>query len=191
MQPAFATVVAVAAEQTSYIRPRVVLVGPPGAGKSTVGRALAERLSVGFRDTDADVEALAGKTVADVFVDEGEERFRELEREAVATALAEHDGVLALGGGAVLDASTRQRLAGHTVVLLDVSLTEAAARVGLNRDRPLLVGNVRGRMKAMLDERRPLYEQVAVLTVSTDERSADEVVDLVVAGLDARPGEPA
>lgn len=187
----FATVLAVATEQFSNIRPRVVLVGPPGAGKSTVGRLLADRLAVGFRDTDADVEAVAGKSVGDLFVDDGEERFRELEREAVATALAEHDGVLALGGGAVLDPTTRELLAGHTVVLLDVSLSEAAARVGLNRDRPLLVGNVRGRMKAMLDERRPLYEAVAVLTVNTDERGADEVVDVVLAELDSRSGESA
>ena len=166
----------------------VVLVGPPGAGKSTVGRVLAERLGVGFRDTDADVETVAGESVADLFVQHGEDHFRALERAAVATALAEHEGVLALGGGAVLDADTRRSLVGRPVVLLDVSLAAAADRIGLNRDRPLLVGNVRGRMKTMLDERRPLYEEVAMLTVTTDDRSADEVADVIVAELEGRAG---
>ena len=166
----------------------VVLVGPPGAGKSTVGRVLAERLGVGFRDTDADVETVAGESVADLFVQHGEDHFRALERAAVATALAEHEGVLALGGGAVLDADTRRSLVGRPVVLLDVSLAAAADRIGLNRDRPLLVGNVRGRMKTMLDERRPLYEEVAMLTVTTDDRSAVEVADVIVAELEGRAG---
>src|SRR6478609_1396299 len=103
-------------------RPRAVLVGPPGAGKSTVGRALADRWSVGFRDTDADVEASTGESVADLFVVRGEAAFRELERDAVAAALVEHDGVLALGGGAVVDPSTRALLADHVVVHLDVTL---------------------------------------------------------------------
>jgi shikimate kinase len=102
--------------------PVLVLVGPPGAGKSTVGAAVAGRLGVAFRDTDADVEAAAGKAVSDVFVDDGEAAFRALERAAVARALQEHDGVLSLGGGAVLDAGTRELLDGHLVVLLDVDL---------------------------------------------------------------------
>ena len=171
-------------------RPRVVLVGPPGAGKSTVGRQLAERLGVGFRDTDDDVVATTGSSVADLFVEHGEEHFRELEREAVRTALESHEGVLALGGGAVLDPGTRALLAGHFVVHLDVTLTDAAARVGLNRDRPLLVGNVRAQLKALLDQRRPYYAEVAVVSISTDGRSADEVTDLVLAALAARPGGP-
>lgn len=163
--------------------PVVVLVGPPGAGKSTVGQLVAQRRGVGFRDTDADVEALAGHSVADLFVDRGEAAFRELERDAVQRALADHDGVLALGGGAVLDGDTRARLAPHRVVFLDVGLTDAAARVGLNRDRPLLLGNPRAQLRAMLEQRRPLYAEVATVTVSTDGRSAEDVATAVEAEL--------
>ncbi len=161
--------------------PVVVLVGPPGAGKTTVGRLVAQRLGVAFRDTDADVEAAAGAPVADIFVDQGEAAFRRLEAAAAATALAEHDGVLALGGGSVLDAATRQRLAGLRVVFLDVGVKDAAARVGFNRDRPLLLGNPRAQWLRLMTARRPLYEEVAVATVSTDERTPDEVADDVAA----------
>jgi shikimate kinase len=170
------------------VRPRVVLVGAPGAGKSTIGRLVAERLEVPFRDTDADVVAETGSSIADLFVVRGEPAFRELERAAVARALAEHPGVLALGGGAVLDAGTRDLLAGHTVVHLDVTLADAASRVGLNRDRPLLVGNVRAQMHAMLEQRRPYYEEVATVTVPTAGLSPRQVADAVVAELAVRPG---
>jgi len=155
--------------------PRVVLVGSMGAGKTTVGRLVADALGVGFLDTDELVEQQAGRTVAEIFVDEGEARFRELERKAVAEALATHQGVLALGGGAVLDAGTRELLVGHPVVFLRVGLSDAAQRVGLGVSRPLLLGNVRGRMKQLLDERTPVYEAVARHVVDTDGRSADEV----------------
>lgn len=148
--------------------PRVVLVGVMGAGKSTVGRLLAERWGVGFRDSDADVEASQGRTVQEIFVDLGEPAFRTLEREAVASALAEHDGVLALGGGAVLDARTRELLAEHPVVFLRVGLSDAAHRVGLGVSRPLLLGNVRSNLKRFIDERAPVYEQVARHVVDTD-----------------------
>jgi len=164
--------------------PRVVLVGPMGAGKSTVGRLLAERWGVGFRDTDDDVERVDGRTISDIFVDSGEEHFRALEREAVAHALGEHAGVLAVGGGAVTSPETRAVLAGHRVVFLRVGLSDAAARVGLGASRPLLLGNVRGTMKALLDERNPVYVAVADATVDTDGRTPDEVADLVEAALD-------
>lgn len=161
--------------------PSVVLVGTMGAGKTTVGTLVAEALGVPFLDTDHVVEAQAGKPVSEIFVDDGEEHFRELERLAVATALESHDGVLALGGGAVLDERTRALLDGHPVVFLKVGLTDAASRVGLGVSRPLLLGNVRGRIKQLLDERTPIYTAVARHTVATDGLSADEVADRVLA----------
>jgi shikimate kinase len=133
--------------------PVVVLVGPPGSGKTTTAVALAARIGVAARDTDADVEAVAGSSVGDLFVEHGEEHFRDLERAAVAAALEGHDGVLAVGGGAVLDAATRQRLAGRTVVFLDVGIKDAATRIGLNRDRPLLLGNPRAQWISLMAQR--------------------------------------
>ena len=160
-------------------RPRLVLVGTMGAGKTTVGRRLAATWGVGFRDTDHDVEVSEGRAISDIFVDSGEEVFRELERAAVARALTTHDGVLALGGGAVLDESTRVALEGHQVVFLRVGLSDAAKRVGLGASRPMLLGNVRGRVKQLIDERTPVYESVAVHVVDTDGLEVDEVVDQV------------
>lgn len=163
--------------------PLVVLVGPPGAGKTTVGRLIAERRRVAFRDTDADVESDAGESIGDIFVGRGEEAFRELERDAVRDALDSHDGVLALGGGAVLDEGTRKLLAEHRVVFLDVGLSDAATRVGMNRDRPLLLGNPRAQLKTMLEQRRPLYLDVATITVPTDGKSPQVVADEIEAQL--------
>ena len=159
--------------------PRVVLVGTMGAGKTTVGRRLAGRWQVPFRDTDADIEAAEGRSVSDIFVESGEAHFRALERAAVRDALDGHDGVLALGGGSVLDPATRELLEGHTVVFLRVGLSDAADRVGLGVSRPLLLGNVRGRIKQLMDERTPVYESLAVRTVDTDGLTVDEVVAAV------------
>lgn len=164
-------------------RPRAVLVGAMGAGKTTVAELLAQAWGVPARDTDADVEAAEGREISEIFVDSGEAYFRERERAAVAAALAEHTGVLSVGGGAVLDPATRDLLAGHTVVFLRVGLAEAAKRVGLGTSRPLLLGNVRGRIKALLDERTPIYESVATLTVDTDHRSPQQVADEIVEAL--------
>lgn len=148
-----------------------------GSGKSTIGALLAEALGVTARDTDTDVERLEGRAVSDIFVESGEEHFRTLEKAAVADALATHGGVLSLGGGAVLDPDTRALLADHRVVFLQVGLSEAVKRVGLGTGRPLLLGNVRSRIKALLDERTPIYASVADVTVDTDQRTPEDIVD--------------
>ncbi len=162
---------------------RLVVVGPPGAGKSSVGKRVAARLGLPFRDTDADIEAAAGKPISEIFIDDGEEAFRSLERAAVVDALAGHDGVLAVGGGAVLDEATRADLADLQVAFLSVRLADAAKRVGLARDRPVLTLNPRGRLRVLLEERRPFYEQVASFEVNTDGREVEDVADEVMAAL--------
>jgi shikimate kinase len=158
-----------------------VLVGPPGAGKTTVGRLVAASLGVPFRDTDADVEATAGRTIADIFVDTGEAEFRRLERAAVADALRTHDGVLALGGGAVGDVDTRVALLDHTVVQLTVALHDATKRVGWGPGRPMLDLNPRARLAELMAARRPLYDEVATHTVDTTGRTPDAIAADVVA----------
>jgi shikimate kinase len=148
-----------------------------------VGRLLAERLSAPFRDTDDDVERAAGMTISDIFVTDGEPRFRELETAAVRAAVAEHDGVLTLGGGAVLDPEVVDLLRGLTVVFLDVTIASAAPRIGFNRDRPLLLGNPRAQWLRLMEARRPVYESVATHRVDTDGRTAEQVADEVRAVL--------
>jgi shikimate kinase len=160
--------------------PVAVLVGSPGAGKSSVGRRVAERLGVPFADSDALIESAAGMSVSDIFITLGEDEFRRLEADAVARALDEHSGVLSLGGGAVLREQTRQRLAGVRVVWLRVSVSDAASRVGLNTARPLLLGNVRATLSSLLDQRNPIYESVATDVVDTSGRSLREVTEEVL-----------
>jgi shikimate kinase len=168
-----------------------VLIGPPGAGKSTVGQLLAAELGTGFTDTDAEVEKAAGKPVGDIFVEDGEPAFRELERAAVARTLAEADGVVAVGGGAVLDPLTQDRLAGHRVVYLETGFVAAAKRVGLAQARPLLIGNPRATLKILLDQRIPVYERLATITVGTDDREPAEVAADIARRLAAAGGASA
>jgi shikimate kinase len=167
----------------------VVLIGAPGAGKTTVGAALAARLGVGFTDTDAIVEAAAGKPVSDIFITDGEPEFRRLERAAVAAALAPGanaagPGIVGLGGGAVMDEHTQASLAGQRVVYLETGFAELAKRVGLDRARPLLIGtNPRAQLKALLEQRLPVYGRLAWLTVRTDGREPDQIAAEIAAAV--------
>jgi shikimate kinase len=164
-----------------------ILIGPPGAGKSTVGPLLAERLGVGFLETDEQVEAIAGKPVADIFIEDGEPAFRALEREAVARAVAGHDGVLGLGGGAILDPRTQELLARQRVVYLATGFAEAAKRVGMDRPRPLLIGNPRAKLKELLEQRLPIYEELARITVTTDGRAPSDIAAELAAQIAGLP----
>ncbi|MET7875203.1 3-dehydroquinate synthase [Streptomyces cyaneofuscatus] len=171
--------------------PLVVLVGPMGVGKSTVGELLAARLGTTYRDTDADVVAEAGKPIAEIFYDEGEDHFRGLERRAVAAALTGHAGVLSLGGGAVLDEATRELLADRPVVYLSMDVDEAVRRVGLGAARPLLAVNPRRQWRELMDARRHLYEEVARTVVATDENTPEEVAQAIIDALELPEGHAA
>ncbi|EDY58418.1 MULTISPECIES: shikimate kinase [Streptomyces] len=166
--------------------PVVVLVGPMGVGKSTVGRLLAERLTVGYRDTDDDIVAEQGRAIAEIFVDEGEAAFRAIEKAAVRRALAEHDGVLALGGGSILDEGTRALLAGQRVLYLSMDVEEAVKRTGLNAARPLLAVNPRKQWRELMEARRHLYESIATAVVATDGRTPEEVTQIALDALELK-----
>jgi len=160
----------------------IVLVGFMGAGKTTVGHMLAEKLGLPFVDSDLIIESRSGRSVPEIFAADGEPAFRELERAAVAAELAEHDGVLGLGGGAVLDERTQGLLAGRPVVYLETSFAELAKRVGMDRPRPLLIGiNPRAQLKTLLDQRRPVYSGLARLTVATDGREPADIAAEIAA----------
>ncbi|MGW4024090.1 shikimate kinase [Streptomyces sp. NPDC005009] len=166
--------------------PVIVLVGPMGVGKSTVGQLLAERLGVAYRDTDDDIVTAEGRTIADIFVDEGEPAFRAIEKRAVRTALTEHEGVLALGGGAILDPDTRALLAGQRVVYLSMDVEEAVKRTGLNAARPLLAVNPRKQWRELMEARRHLYEEAATAVVPTDGRTPEEVTEAALNALELK-----
>jgi shikimate kinase len=157
-----------------------------GVGKSTVGALVAERLGRAYRDTDDDIVAEQGRTIADIFLDDGEPVFRAVEKQAVRRALAEHDGVLALGGGAILDDETRALLSGHRVVYLSMDVEEAVQRTGLNAARPLLAVNPRRQWRELMEARRPLYTEVADAVVATDGRTPEEVAQAILDALELK-----
>ncbi len=152
----------------------IVLVGAPGAGKSSVGRLLAVKLDATFVDVDNRIEQVVGKSISEIFADEGEAHFRELE-ESATLELLEGGGVVSLGGGAVMNPRIREALRGHDVIWLEVSISQATRRVGMNNVRPMLLGNVRGRLIELLRERTPWYQEVATTRVMTDKRRPSEV----------------
>lgn len=160
----------------------IVLIGAPGAGKSTVGSALALELQLAFLDTDVVIEERTGKKISDIFVVDGEERFRAIELEVLTELVAGKNCVVSLGGGAPISKQAQKLLtvSGATIVFLDVSLATAAPRVGFNRDRPLLLGNPRAQWQALSDKRRPIYESLAAHSVKVDDMSINQVVDAII-----------
>ena len=165
--------------------PRLILIGPPGCGKSTVGAALAQKLTIDFIDTDVAIESSYGHKISDIFVDKGEEFFRDLEFDTLGKSLMVQDCVLSLGGGAPIAQRAQNILktAKAPIFFLDVSLAVAAPRVGFNRDRPLLLGNPRAQWQSLAETRRPIYESLASFIIKVDAMSVEEVVDAIVAKL--------
>ena len=164
---------------------KVVLIGPPGSGKSTVGRALSKLMEISFSDTDALIEAEAGKKISEIFVDDGEAHFRELEVAVVAKALVDEPGVLALGGGSVMSEPSRQAISqsGATVVYLEVGIAQAAPRIGFNNERPMLLVNPRQKWLSLMQERAPIYTALADLTFSTDSKKPHQVAEEILEAL--------
>ena len=156
---------------------KIILIGPPGAGKSTIGHALAKKMQVKFADTDALIEKKIGKKISDIFVDLGEPFFRSEELQVLAEVLSSDNGVISLGGGAPISETAQAliRESGATVIFLDISLGKAAARVGFNRDRPLLLGNPRAQWTELMNSRRPIYENLATAVVAVDDRSINDI----------------
>jgi shikimate kinase len=171
--------------------PKAVLIGLPGSGKSTIGRRLARALGVTFTDTDAAIEAKTGRTIADVFATDGEREFRRIEEEVVRTALAEHDGVLALGGGAITSPGVRDALAGHTVFYLEISAAEGIRRTSGSTARPLLAGpDPAAKYRALMADRAPLYRRAATMRINTNRRNPGAVVRHIIARLENPQSRP-
>jgi len=164
---------------------RIVLIGAPGSGKSTVGIALAAHLQWPFVDTDALIELKESKKITDLFVDNGEEYFRHVEFETLKEVLEETSAVISLGGGAPISQPAQDALVASdsTIVFLDVALATAAPRVGFNRDRPLLLGNPRAQWQALSDQRRPIYEKLATLSIKVDDMTVDEIIAIIESNL--------
>jgi shikimate kinase len=160
---------------------KIVLIGPPGAGKTSIGKALSKELGLAFIDSDAEIERISGKTISEIFVDQGEAVFRKTEVETVTRILAEFEGVVALGGGAPINPEIQKVLLNseYPVILIDVSISQAANRIGFNKDRPLLMINPRQQWLHLMSERRPIYEKLATITVSSDNSKPSEVAKTI------------
>ncbi len=162
----------------------IVLIGVPGAGKTTVGALLAQRLNLDFVDSDEQIEKQTGKTISDIFVQDGESTFREIEKEAISEALSGDRIVLSVGGGALMNEETRSRIKNHTVIWLKTGLTQAVDRIGMNRNRPLLLGNVRGQLADLMAAREPYYIECAKFAVDTNSLKPKQVVDEILIQMD-------
>jgi shikimate kinase len=162
--------------------PRVILIGPMGSGKTTIGQLVASKLGIAFRDTDHVIEGRAGKSVSDIFLEDGEDEFRILEKKVLRDELLSDDTVLALGGGAPIsvDAQSALRAIASPVIYLDISLATVAPRIGFNRDRPLLLHNPRGQWQTLMEARRPIYESIADSVIDVNDKSGSEIVTLIL-----------
>lgn len=167
---------------------KIVLIGPPGAGKSSIGKALAKEISAAFIDSDSEIERIAGKKISDIFVEEGESAFRKVEVGVVTQILESFEGVIALGGGAPINIAIQEVLTGvdYPVIFIDVSISQAANRIGFNKDRPLLLINPRQQWMNLMSERRPIYEKLATQTVVSDSMKPHEVARLICEKLKAK-----
>jgi shikimate kinase len=161
----------------------IVLVGVPGAGKTTVGKLLAKNLGINFFDSDQVIESRAGKSVSDIFTQDGEPAFRKLEHDVIVELLDSNNVVLALGGGSLGIDETRAKVKDATTVWLVAGLAQAVDRVGMNRNRPLLLGNVRGQLADLMAAREPFYKEVAAIAVDTSKLIPSEVVTEIVSEL--------
>jgi len=168
--------------------PKAVLIGPPGAGKSSVGRQLAKLLSCEILDTDLEIERKSGKKISEIFTDDGEVAFRAIEKTVVLEALQSAAGVVALGGGSVLDLDVADFLSKSAIPIayLEVSISQAAPRVGFNKERPLLTINPRQQWMALMEKRRPIYESLATFTIATDNRKPAEVAQEIATSIGAK-----
>lgn len=166
--------------------PRVILIGPMGSGKTTIGSLLAQRLGLNFRDTDHLIEEQEGKTVSQIFLDQGEDAFRAIEKRVLREELLTDGTVLSLGGGAPIsiDAQSALRAIASHIIFLDISLSTVAPRIGFNRDRPLLLNNPRGQWQTLMEARRPIYEAIADATINVDDKSEEEIVTIALSSLE-------
>jgi shikimate kinase len=162
--------------------PRVILVGPMGSGKSTIGALIAQRLQLPFRDTDSVIEEESGRSVSDIFLEDGEEAFRALEKAVLRKELLTDGTVLALGGGAPIsiDAQSALRAISSPVIYLDISLASVAPRIGFNRDRPLLLHNPRGQWQTLMEARRPIYESIADTVIDVNDKTEEVIVSEIL-----------